>query len=250
MAWNTGTSFVAGSAWGATQANGVGLDLRTVGGNVDYAGYNLSNLGVLSFHASGYVSGNVGLGVVPTDKLTFAELAYVPSENGPCIRWQSTGGALIYRMGARINASGVGRIAIDGYSGSGTYAERLCINDSGNVGIGTESPSGPLHVSNASDPTIILQDSDVNASGEHWYFRNNAGRFIVGQTTSADGSWSAWAERMVFTSGGNVGIGKTPGSKFAVSGLPTYADNTAAIAGGLTAGDCYRTAAGVVMVTY
>ena len=32
--------------------------------------------------------------------------------------------------------------------------------------------------------------------------------------------------------------------------LPVYADNTAALAGGLVAGDPYRTATGVFMVTY
>ena len=50
---------------------------------------------------------------------------------------------------------------------------------------------------------------------------------------------------------GNVGIGTgIPTSKLQVVGLPTYADNTAALAGGLTAGAFYRTSAGVLMVTY
>lgn len=44
---------------------------------------------------------------------------------------------------------------------------------------------------------------------------------------------------------GNVGIGKTsPGSKLSVVGLPAYADNAAALAGGLTAGDFYYTDTG------
>lgn len=59
MAWNTSTSYTAASAWGADEANGVGLDLRTWGGPVDAAGNNLSNLGVLTFHASGYVASSV-----------------------------------------------------------------------------------------------------------------------------------------------------------------------------------------------
>ncbi len=42
--------------------------------------------------------------------------------------------------------------------------------------------------------------------------------------------------------GGQVGIGTvTPGSKLAVVGLPIYANNAAAITGGLAAGDFYRT---------
>ena len=50
---------------------------------------------------------------------------------------------------------------------------------------------------------------------------------------------------------GKVGIQKTsPNTNFAVASLPTYADNTAALAGGLTAGDFYRTSSGAVMVTY
>lgn len=41
---------------------------------------------------------------------------------------------------------------------------------------------------------------------------------------------------------GNLGIGKTsPGSKLSVVGLPAYANNAAALAGGLTAGDFYYT---------
>lgn len=54
-------------------------------------------------------------------------------------------------------------------------------------------------------------------------------------------------------SNGNVGIGMhlaTPTSKLQVVGLPTYADNAAATAAGLTAGAFYRTATGVLMVRY
>lgn len=48
-----------------------------------------------------------------------------------------------------------------------------------------------------------------------------------------------------------IGIGTSnPQSAFAVVGLPVYADNTAALAGGLVIGDFYRTSTGVLMVVY
>ena len=61
----------------------------------------------------------------------------------------------------------------------------------------------------------------------------NIGNIIYG--TTVDGSGDV-------ISTGNVGIKKeNPGSSFAVAGLPAYANNAAAIVGGLTAGDFYRT---------
>ena len=50
---------------------------------------------------------------------------------------------------------------------------------------------------------------------------------------------------------GSFGIGTTtPTSKLHVVGLPMYADNVAALAGGLTVGAFYRTAIGAVMVVF
>jgi len=57
--------------------------------------------------------------------------------------------------------------------------------------------------------------------------------------------------RMIIGATGMVGIGTvTPTSKLQVVGLPSYADNAAALAGGLTAGAFYRTATGVLMVVF
>ena len=47
-----------------------------------------------------------------------------------------------------------------------------------------------------------------------------------------------------------TGAGKLIVANAKLTGLATYADNTAATGGGLTAGQLYRTAAGNVMITY
>ena len=46
---------------------------------------------------------------------------------------------------------------------------------------------------------------------------------------------------VVFFAPTGVGINKMPTGAFSVLGLPVYANNAAAIVGGLSAGDCYRT---------
>lgn len=71
----------------------------------------------------------------------------------------------------------------------------------------------------------------------------SAGPFVVGTNSSQPLVFgTALTERMRITPGGLVGIGtQTPHSALAVVGLPVYANNAAAIAGGLAAGDFYRT---------
>lgn len=55
---------------------------------------------------------------------------------------------------------------------------------------------------------------------------------------------SAWSDLILQAGGRFVGIGTTaPKSKLHVTGLPVYANNAAAVAGGLTAGAFYRTGA-------
>lgn len=45
-------------------------------------------------------------------------------------------------------------------------------------------------------------------------------------------------------------LGSSPLTTAQLAALPVYADNAAALAGGLTAGQLYRTSVGVLMVTF
>lgn len=100
-----------------------------------------------------------------------------------------------------------------------------------------------------------------NVVGRHlalWEGAGGANQYSIGMTGSGTSPdpyrtriLSNGTELLSLTNTQRVGISKVaPGSKFAIVGLPTYADNAAALAGGLTEGDFYKTAIGVVQVVY
>jgi hypothetical protein len=88
-------------------------------------------------------------------------------------------------------------------------APRLFINSSGNVGIGTTSPSNLLHVAGVGRMDTGLYFNNSGTGGAFvWNIANESLRFGTNDT-----------ERMRITSGGNVGIGTTsPSIKLDVVG--------------------------------
>jgi len=178
-------------------------------------------------------SGNVGIGVVPsawrssTDAIQFGQSASISSNNNA--------NAVSFTSNAYINSSNNSiRISTgkatnyyqyDGahvweYAGSGSagstvsYSEAMRIDSSGNVGIGTSSPSDPLHVSGSGHTKIKVESTGTNASIEIHADSggDNKGHFrISGDPTTAGGLFiydeTASAERMRIDSSGNVGIG-------------------------------------------
>lgn len=156
---------------------------------------------------------------------------------------------------------------------------------SGSVGIGTTTPDsklvsnyGTLTTLNTADirtttGLLLTANDPINTSNNHGVsltFRPITNRGAVGGITvynsstnkeddsiisfftGSGGYPSVISEKMrINGQSGNIGIGTTtPTSKLQVVGLPVYADNTNAIAGGLTAGAFYRTAIGVLMVVF
>jgi hypothetical protein len=121
------------------------------------------------------------------------------------------------------------------FSTNGT--ERLRILAGGNVGIGTTSPSAKFHVQ-GSNLMATLQNSDTAAnqytqlefvagsrSAYIWLGNQNStswagdGGLNIYTTTGNMDLWTAGAQRMRITSGGNVGIGTaSPGRKLTVQG--------------------------------
>jgi hypothetical protein len=91
--------------------------------------------------------------------------------------------------------------------------ESMRINASGQLGIGTASPSGKLHVSGGSNPQIVFDDAASRTYG-------------IGVTSSSMSFYDVTGavERMRIASNGDVGIGANPASYSA--GLTVLSANT------------------------
>lgn len=102
------------------------------------------------------------------------------------------------------------------------------------------------------DSTLISSALAMTISGDF----TTGGNLFAGSNNKQIG-WNTRA-LMQSLSDGNILFTNWAGTtkatlsfgKFKMDLLPTYADNTAALAGGLTAGDGYKTSSGVVMITY
>jgi len=188
-------------------------------------------------------SGNVGIGTTsPKAKMHIGPTAlvsgYTTTRTTLAVSDTTNGAELILRgQSPRIwfdaTAAGSGEIYMDGtnlniLSGNPTSvgSSRLYINSSGNVGIGTTTPSADLHIGN-NDPVIQIGTANTTTGNARleFYSKNDGSanaytlQFTKGTGVDRldfiDGSGNA---RIVFKNGGYVGIGTTnPTAKLHIS---------------------------------
>jgi hypothetical protein len=250
-----------------------------------------------------FTGGNVGIGTTsPSSVLEMKKaignvelkISTSSTANEGVISFANTSTRSQIRGGSA--SGGGGDITFMTQSLGGTPIDRMIIDNSGNVGIGTTSTTSRLSLvndgaiswsnvgysesvyTNSSQHPFLSMKKTTGSEASPGYLTDNKsfgaviGRSLIGESSmyfSTDGdhvSGSAPTKitfhttsvfstlpgvRMTIKNNGFVGIGKTsPGSRLAVVGLPTYADNTAALAANLTAGDFYRTADGTVKVVF
>ena len=170
-------------------------------------------------------SGNVGIGTTSADAILHTAKAVnsgdVPNilENagtsGTCtssLVFSGNGGGGVEK--ARIKAAVRG----DGFMAFHTNddTEKMRINSSGNVGIGTASPSQELHIASSGEADIRLQGS---SSANHLDIFHNASDFgLWGTGTQQLKLATNNSERLRIDSSGNVLVGKTS-QAYATAGL-------------------------------
>jgi hypothetical protein len=134
----------------------------------------------------------------------------------------------------RITQSGTGQSFVVEDSAN-PDSSQFVINNDGNVGIGDSTPSQKLTVTGNIKPSgnIML------TAGQHVAFNSNAYTKIVrNETTNRMEFFTNNVLRMFISDSGTVSL----------QGLSTYANNAAAITGGLVVNDIYKTTTGELRI--
>ncbi len=216
------------------------IQFRNNADSSNYAEIGSDNNSVLLFNTNGSEamrldsSGNLGLGTTsPDGKLDVAGNVYLANYSGTAenqtILAQNDYGQM--RAGIRSGIPYIGSITSLDFALYTGNTERMRIDSSGNVGIGTTSPTNPLTIHSSYTAGILLGNTTNATAGRQNLvdFRMEASdnvMYVCGQIGSeAEGTWTSTSgtrqaslvfnsvkdgnntERLRITSDGNVGIG-------------------------------------------
>ncbi|MBK8201384.1 MAG: hypothetical protein IPK68_03345 [Bdellovibrionales bacterium] len=181
------------------------------------------------------------------DATNFAGLA-----NGESVKWDTTansglGGWVRYTpastSGFIANGGQAGPVSLGSTDANGlTFMSnnipRVTLDASGNVGIGTPSPTQLLHISDSGQPTVRVQGDTPNVElirtgGGSFDYRISNRSGLFGIEYFADDIGSSYTTHFSITGSGNVGIGTSnPSAKLQVAGGHLNIDSDQALMSG------------------
>jgi len=195
----TSTMYLQYSSNGNVNLGKGALYVQGNGGNIGVGTSNPTNK--LTVSGNGYFSGNVGIGT--TNPATNLVVAATPASTVPAIGIYDSSGNGSGRNWEIGNANGTLPYGMLGFSnstaagGSSNANPRMVIDRSGNVGVGTTSPTSNLTVAGTIESTaggIKFPDGSV-------------------QTAAGSGQWTLSGTNIYNSNSGNVGIGLTAPTK-------------------------------------
>ena len=215
---NTLSKFTGTTTIGDSQIKDSGTSV-SIGYTTNPNTYKLDVNGDVNINTDLYVSG--------TFPYTIKAAGGVNVDDALGVYWKTDVGGI----GGTLAGIGQSSSGLNFFTGSSFISPRMFINSSGNVGIGTTSPGGKLHVVGEG-----IFDDGTNG---RLTFSNASSQNDIYSTTTSFGGWKnlrlssnelilssgGTTERMRITSGGNVGIGITTGitQKLVVDGGGTDA---------------------------
>jgi hypothetical protein len=221
------------------QAGGYGLGVHVAGsGNV---GLQVQNFG----SAASYdmvlqpLGGNLGLGVTPSawagvtaiDMRSAGAIATGDTSTGFVTNGYFNGSSWIYKTSNYagrylVNTSGqhIWFTAPSGTAGNAiSFTQAMTLDASGNLGVGTTSPSSKLHVAGTGTQGITVERTDATTAGLFQLLSGNSVNVVAASTAKPISFEINGAERMRIDSSGNVGIGtSSPSYKLHLAGTTGF----------------------------
>jgi len=172
------------------------------------------------------------LEVMKTGTESYQAAAYNPNQNMRItfgnanqsyglIRFASHGGMENSFGVVQQGNNGQGDFVWQTYNGTPGYGERMRITSNGNIGIGTSSPQGPLHVVSKEGYPVIIESGTATNAWLQLISHIGSGGPYSGQIGYTGEGFKFYTDttRMLISPTGNVGIGTTiPAEKLEVAG--------------------------------
>jgi hypothetical protein len=161
---------------------------------------SVKNTSTNTFNPSGY-NGNTGLSLTTNSS---------SASDYSGIRFSNPTGSRENLFAVVQEAGGQGAFIWQSVPGGTTYTETMRLDSSGNLGIGTTSPTSKLHVQ-GTDVTGLYKASSTGVT--YQIYQNNGGEFYVGRDDQAGGSFGKAYCNVLWGSGGVATVFATGNSE-------------------------------------